>query len=325
MCPRKISTFFYMVISIFYISSMFYSHLSFSHFTILFILIIPTISAIIETLQFSKEDWIQDCTTTTDRYFENFYSLIGGAIATFILAQYSVPIVTASALIGIIGALLFKEDALAIFTGSFVGMASIHIFSFPEIVLASTIAGILFVYGKEAFPGIGGKLGTTAFFGVAAVSLILKPESYRFIEYGIDITHVVYDYSFITILSVSGAFGSITTHLLSSKFFHNVVLASSLVALLAELVLSLIVPTHASIVALSIYCGTFAGMSTKERLTSNTQFILAGALSGFVFYQSLPVFIGFGGKLGISAFVSTLTIKFIAESINNRQIGGSHA
>lgn len=325
MCPRKISTFFYMVVSIFYISAMFYSHLTFSHVIILFILIIPTISAIIETIQFLKADWLQDCFTTTDRYFENFYSLIGGAIITFTLAKFDVPIVSASALVGIGGTLFFKEDALAIFTGSFVGMASIYIFTLPEVVVASIIAGVLFVYGKEAFPGVGGKLGTTAFFGVAATALVVKPEIYEFITFGIDITQVLYDNSIIVAFVIGGAFGSIATHLLSNKIFHDVVFSSSIVALATELILTLFVPSYASILSLAVFAGTFVGMSTNEKLTSNIQFIFAGALSGFIFYQSIPVFVGFGGKLGITAFVSTLTVKFIAERINNRQIGGSHA
>ncbi|MBM7561982.1 hypothetical protein [Fusibacter tunisiensis] len=320
MCPRKISAFFYMLISIFYSAIMFASHYRFSHFAVVILILIPTTATVIETIVFSKEDWTQDCTPTTERSFEHFYSVIGGAFITYSLAYIGFSPLMASAITGLLGAKFLKKDAVAVFTGTFVGMSSIHVFGFSDLLMAAIISGLLYVYGKEAFQGIGGKLGTTAFLGVTFTALVSNLESFHFIGAGIDITHMVYTPFMLIPTVLSGAFGALATDYLSRRLHHNTVIASSLIALLSEWILILILPNYAALLSLSIYCGTFVGMGSKTHLPTWHYYAFAGGLSGFLFFQSLPIFIGFGGKLGISAFVATLTVKFLLTSFKLKPI-----
>lgn len=66
-----------------------------------------------------------------------------------------------------------KELPTAIYCGVFVGMSSIEITpSIGFVIVAGTLAGVFLLLSKNLFIGIGGKLGTIAFVGVAIVSLI---------------------------------------------------------------------------------------------------------------------------------------------------------
>lgn len=66
-----------------------------------------------------------------------------------------------------------KKLPPAIYCGAFVGMSSLLIApSISFVIAAGILAGILFIFSKNLFIGIGGKLGTIAFGGVVLVSLI---------------------------------------------------------------------------------------------------------------------------------------------------------
>ncbi|QCE43003.1 hypothetical protein [Psychroserpens sp. NJDZ02] len=61
----------------------------------------------------------------------------------------------------------------AIYCGAFVGMSSAEITpSIGFVIAAGSLTGVLFMVSKNLFLGIGGKLGTLAFAGVAMVSLL---------------------------------------------------------------------------------------------------------------------------------------------------------
>lgn len=316
MCPRTISTVIYTMTSLFFIIVMFASHFYFSHIIIVILLLLLTLSTMIQTSYFLRLDLKSDCIKTTNRILEDFYMLVAGAILTFFLVKLGLSAILASALVGVAGSLLIKQSALAIFTGSFVGMTSIHIFTDWELLVAAIIAGILFSYGKEAFPGIGGKLGTTAFFGALPVLLIRHPATFDFINDGTDLTHLDYSTGFIIVLIALCAIASYLTYYLSDRWLKNIVLSSSLVAIVAELSLHFIMDSNAGILSAAIYCATFAGMSTKKRLHPESVFLLAGALSGFIYFNSNPIFAGTGGKMGTSAFIASMAAKMITDYSN---------
>lgn len=67
--------------------------------------------------------------------------------------------------------LLFAQ--FPIFCGSFVGMTSPVFFTGSlELLLASIIAAILYIYVKNHFIGFGGKLGSIAFVAVLIIILL---------------------------------------------------------------------------------------------------------------------------------------------------------
>ncbi len=316
MCPRTVSTVIYTMTSLFLITVMFASHIYFSHIVVISILLLLTVTTLIQTSYFIHQDLHSDCVKTTDRIFEDFYMLVAGALVTFILVKMGLSAILASALVGAIGSLLLKQSALAIFTGSFVGMTSIHIFTNLDLLVAAIIAGILFSFGKEAFPGIGGKLGTTAFFGALPVLLVRYPSTFDFFNDGIDVTHLDFSTGFIVLLIALSAIAAYLTYFLSDRWLKNIVLSSSLVAIFAELTLHFIMDTNAGVLSAAIYCATFAGMSTKKRLHPESVFLLAGALSGFIYFNSSPIFVGIGGKMGTSGFIASMAAKMITDYSN---------
>ncbi len=67
-----------------------------------------------------------------------------------------------------------QEVPAAAYCGAFVGMSSQDVAgNFLFILFASSITGLLLVFSKNIFQGVGGKLGTLAFGGVALTYLVI--------------------------------------------------------------------------------------------------------------------------------------------------------
>lgn len=97
-----------------------------------------------------------------------------GALGTFQLQKMGLSPVVASCIVGLLGALigtLIKSEDLSmvIFAGSFVGMTTVSIASFPIMLLAGLACGILYLLAEPVFVGYGGKLGALAFISVGVV------------------------------------------------------------------------------------------------------------------------------------------------------------
>lgn len=93
---------------------------------------------------------------------------IGGAVATYLLHKQGISVVVASCIIGLIGAGLehfFKIHHLAfiIFAGSFVGMSSSAVATWPLIIIGGGLSSILYQLSTHLYRGYGGRLGTIAF------------------------------------------------------------------------------------------------------------------------------------------------------------------
>ncbi|CAM4248500.1 hypothetical protein [Gillisia hiemivivida] len=108
-----------------------------------------------------------------------------GALFTFIInLKFETGPVIAAAFIGTLATLtptffrnkenkIIKEIPPAVYCGTFVGMTSAGIgAAYWFIILSGFIAGILYVLATNTFVGVGGKLGTIAFGGVASVFLL---------------------------------------------------------------------------------------------------------------------------------------------------------
>ena len=112
-----------------------------------------------------------------------FLALVIGSLLTFYLNNYlEWGAVLASATVGLSGGLLpyikpssesLKSAAIAIYCGTFVGMASTSLFDeIHYIFIASAISGLFYIYTRGLLIGYGGKLGSVAFSGVLATVLL---------------------------------------------------------------------------------------------------------------------------------------------------------
>lgn len=89
--------------------------------------------------------------------------------------------------------------------------------------------------------------------------------------------------------------GGIGTYYLSYYIGLGAVVASSLIAILADMV----VPEY----GVPAYCGSFVGMSSNILFFNHAEVALASAVAGLVYVLTRDVFAGFGGKLGTIAFI----------------------
>ncbi|MFU8780780.1 MAG: hypothetical protein ACNA71_07110 [Kiritimatiellia bacterium] len=95
-----------------------------------------------------------------------------------------------------------------------------------------------------------------------------------------------------TVLAV--VVGSLVTAFLSNQIGMGAVLASSVVGLVAAGMF----PKWAA----AAFCGSFVGMLSLESLPFYHQLVIATCAAAALFWVGTPVFAGFGGKLGTTAF-----------------------
>lgn len=303
----KVAILSYIAIIVFFMLTMLIEHSFYKHALVTLFTLSVSVIVILKMLQFSKSAKADfDAHAPLNRAID-FYSVVFGGLCTYWLVKYvSLSPVVASSVVGVLGVIFYKKTAVATFCGSFVGMSSPELFTTIDLALAATVAGVLFVEGKPFFSGVGGKLGTTAFFGNVVVVLIKSTPNYHFVNLRVDVIHRLFDWEMFLIYMFWGAIGSFLTYWLSKKWLHNIVLSSSLVGLAAGIALPYLMPSEGYIIAIAVYCASFAGMSGVTRFTKDTHFLFAGAMSGLIFFNTLPIFVGLGGKLGTIGFVSSL-------------------
>lgn len=108
---------------------------------------------------------------------------IGAVSCYFLIHRFGLSSVFSASLVGLAGALIpylnKKSDYLshlppAIYCGSFVGMSNTRVAHDIYFILAASICtAVLLIISKSLLNGVGGKLGTLAFAGVAITYLIL--------------------------------------------------------------------------------------------------------------------------------------------------------
>lgn len=236
-------------------------------------------------------------------YPKSMLAVLIGSITTFYLVKMGISAVLASSLVGIVGSLFIKRFEIEIFTGSFVGMSSVIFFSDGGILVASLIASIAYLMGKNVFVGIGGKLGSSAFIGTLLVALFVGVDVWN-LDIAIINTSLP-QWFFITTVMAS-ALASVATSQLAQRYFKgSVVIGSSVVGILGY-VLSLTLGAYSGLFAGTIFAASFAGMSQIKVLKNPLYFAIAGLFTAIIFLASSTYFLGLGGKMGTSAFVGVL-------------------
>ena len=234
--------------------------------------------------------------------FSNFLAVILGGLATFALTQiFGISAVLASGLIGITAYILVPEYEVPAFCGSFVGMASYSLLpGYRYLFIAGLIAGIVYVIGKYSFKGFGGKLGTTAFIGTVLAAVFTGQNfSGGSIPEG----------NMINLLIFYSIIGALLTFIMHARFKFSAVFSSGLIGVIAALALPIIYPANGASLAVMAYCASFAGMSSKDRIPNELVMTVAAILTALIFIFTSPYLNGAGGKLGITAFASVITIN----------------
>lgn len=100
--------------------------------------------------------------------------------------------------------------------------------------------------------------------------------------------------------------GAFITFYLNHSIGLGGVLASAVVGLLGAW-------TFKSYAA-AIYCGSFIGMACSQIFSNPLYLLVAALISGVVFVLSVHMFVGFGGKLGFTAFIGTFLASHIFQT-----------
>lgn len=164
---------------------------------------------------------------------------------------------------GILGFLLLASMTLLLVVLAFVGSLGTSVI--PALVLLAALIGLVWAMAAE-WPSVF----------KAAPGWLWAPRNINLF------------------LAVFG--GTLVTYYLSAHVGLGAVVAASLVAIIAALVL----PAY----EVPIYCGAFVGMSCPSVYVSLGSISVAGALGGAVYVIVQMAFNGFGGKLGTIAFIS---------------------
>ena len=228
-------------------------------------------------------------------------AVMAGAIIAFILkVELGLGAVVAAGLTALIVSLIVPSYGVPVYCGAFIGMTSARLFiGYSDLVLASAIAGTIYIFTQRSFVGFGGKLGTIAFTGTFITGFGLKREFLitSFPEPGLLIPIIL-----CAILSTA------FTYYLSITRSHGAVVASGAVGLIGGLVLPNLYPGEiGSTLAVMAICASFAGMSSADRISSWWAVILMGLLTGVIYFFSMPLAGGAGGKLGTIAFGAAIS------------------
>ncbi|SFC46355.1 hypothetical protein SAMN04488102_10775 [Alkalibacterium subtropicum] len=239
---------------------------------------------------------------------KNIYTLaalVTGAYVTFFLNhQWGLGGVLASAGVGLAGAYLFKKYAVAIYCGSFVGMACNIVFSNPwSFLLASLLAGVIFILAQDLFKGFGGKLGFMAFCGTVLASVLFRSPLRTLEPLSSDL--------YMPLLFIIIAAG-MATYFLQDKFSFSPVTASALVGL----IIAVLSPDPGHILVVAAFCATFAGMVSKERAKNYPEMFFLTLLTAILFIAVASLFDGSGGKLGATAFLATVSGRGLLDTLN---------
>ena len=238
--------------------------------------------------------------------------VVGAVVTLAITAEVGVSSIVAAGITAILGALVDRDDAVAIYCGAFVGMTSPDLFTtYAQAILAGFLAGGVFALCRPVFHGIGGKLGTTAFVAATAVVALTAAEFHSDPLPGLATGLLIVSYSIV---------GAVVTYVLSVRLEWGPVIASGTVGVVGGLSMPVLHPTVGWMLAAAVFCASFVGMALEERLPGIGRIGTAGLVAGVVFVYTTPYVGGSGGKLGTIAFGSCLAVVGLDAWLAGRRV-----
>jgi hypothetical protein len=224
---------------------------------------------------------------------------LGSALTIFLSHELGIYPVIASSAVGIVGYLIIKKYAIAIYCGSFAGMISSELLLTYEVLLIALICGLVVLLLKPVFRGVGGKLGTMAFISTFLFAIVTQK----------DFLIANNDLNFLRLVIIS-LLGTLISFYTQHLFKQSSIIASALPSLVFALVMIYLIKDYTAC-AVVFFSASFIGMSSKERLKNLYLVLLAGIIHALMFYVYFEHYNGLGGKLGLMALSSVLiTIGF---------------
>lgn len=244
---------------------------------------------------------------------------LGGAISSMALMRAGgvAPILAATAT-GLIGGLSVRwikgardYHGAPIYAGAFVGITSALVLpSFWWVLLAGVVTGFIWSLSRDAWVGIGGKMGTMALISTFAVSLVARSVHQRGPG-----AHPLEAHSILLAAFLVGGVAAPVTHYLSHQRGWGAVLGSSVPTAAFSLVMALLPASshpHGNVLSYLWYGSSFVGMTTPERVARSFWAIaLTGLLFTWLALRFGPVLSGMGGTAGVVALVSVFTMRGI--------------
>lgn len=224
--------------------------------------------------------------------FESLFVFLG-VVITFEFAKVNyITAVIASAFVGLFASLFIRKYATPIYCGSFSGMSSAIIFNRYEIILVALLCAIIYAFFITILDGFGGRLGTIAFFSSSITSLIFGKTT---------LMESVSINSFLLIL-VSIA-GILIPLVIQRVLKQTSVFASAFPSLFLAFIISIIAPEQ-SVYSAVFFTASFVGMSSQALISNYYKSLIIGVIVAFIFLTFFNHYNGFGGKMGLMAFIS---------------------
>ncbi len=235
-----------------------------------------------------------------------------GAFFTFVFStRLGLGAVVASAIVGLMGAQLFKgRDQVVMYLGAFVGMSALARFpSYLPLIIAGLLGGLFFELADESWPGVGGRLGTIAAGAVVVVLAVTGPQAAGAFA-GFELQALLITIAIAALWGFGGFWLRQHTQL-------TVVEVSALLALVAGIALPWIFPATGVFLATVCTAVSYAAMCSDARAGSYGDMVIISIICGIINYFGQSILAGVGGRLGTSAAISVLlylTIKKVFTS-----------
>ncbi len=219
------------------------------------------------------------------------FSVIAGALASHLLnVTFGLGAVLGAGIVGVLAALLLPDSSTAVYCGAFCGMASTKVLpGIGHLILGSVIAGLIFVLAKETMNGFGGKLGATAAAGCTIAALITGN---KMLEAPVPDWDTGKYAVLVTVLAAEAAY------VINTRFRLGGVMGSGIASLVGGLLLPALFPDMGSTLAAACACGSYAGMSGRDRIPNEWFMAIAGVIAGLMFIWGSRCIGGIGGRLG---------------------------
>ena len=274
----------------------------------LIVLGIFVVMGLIEISDGSLARWVQPRTVAV--------SLVGTLLVGLLGRTLGLSAVFAAAVVGVMAGLLPRvtsrvtnSDTAPLYVGAFAGMTSPVVLMGPEwLILSGVIAGCLWSVVSEAWVGVGGKMGTVAFAGVALTAGIAT-----LLGQGGGMVPLPRYLPAQEVAIVAASVGAaVLSHWLAFRRGWGVVLASALPTAAVVIVFvgvsqAVTLPGDALIAAW--FGGSFVGMTATTR-TAGGRWMLPAM--GLVFGVLLILFqvnlSGLGGDLGATASAAVIAV-----------------
>lgn len=242
--------------------------------------------------------------------------------------------VFSAALLGTIAGLLprlvrriSEADVIPVYVGAMAGMTSPVVLLGPAwLILAGLLTGCLWCIVREAWIGVGGKIGTIAFAGVALTALVSVFFGYAGATPPLPQYAPLQEFGVIAVAIV----GAVVTQWLAHGRRWGVLLASAaptalVIAVSLGVSRGITLPSDA--LAAAWFGASFVGMTAPARLRGQRWMLLAAAA---VFGVLLVLFeahlSGLGGDLGATAaaaVISVLGLRWVIDRRRDRAAPGT--